>query len=107
MESVNGLYKAECIRTTVFCEGPDKTLVDVEFATAGWVDWSTTAVSMGRLATSHRSSTNKPNTLPSTPSLSAHESGREPGRFTGDEHVVAHTDTDSMAIPMVAPTRPM
>ncbi len=39
MESINGLYKAECIRTTVFHEGPYRSIVDVEFATAGWVDW--------------------------------------------------------------------
>ena len=39
MESINGLYKAECIRTTVFHDGPYKTIAEVEFATAGWVDW--------------------------------------------------------------------
>jgi transposase InsO family protein len=39
MESINGLYKAECIRTTVFHDGPYKTLADVEYATASWVDW--------------------------------------------------------------------
>lgn len=39
MECVIGLYKAECIQTTVFHEGPYKTLADVEYATAGWVDW--------------------------------------------------------------------
>ena len=39
METINGLYKAECIRTTVFHEGPYPTIADVEFATAGWVDW--------------------------------------------------------------------
>jgi putative transposase len=39
MECVIGLFKAECIRTTVFHEGPDKTVADVEYATAGWVDW--------------------------------------------------------------------
>ena len=39
MESGNGLYKTECIRTTIFHAGPYKTLVDVEFATAGWVEW--------------------------------------------------------------------
>jgi transposase InsO family protein len=39
METINGLFKAECIRTIVFCDGPFKTLADVEFATAGWVDW--------------------------------------------------------------------
>lgn len=39
METVNGLYKAECIRTSVFREGPYRTISDVEFATAGWVEW--------------------------------------------------------------------
>ncbi len=42
MESINGLYKAECIRTTVFRDGPYKTLADVEYATAGWADWYNT-----------------------------------------------------------------
>ena len=36
---VVGLYKTECIRTTVFHTGPYRTLADVEYATAGWVDW--------------------------------------------------------------------
>lgn len=39
MGSINGLYRAECIRTTVFHEGPYKTLSDVEYTTASWVDW--------------------------------------------------------------------
>ena len=39
METINGLYKTECIRTTVFHDGPYKTIADVEYATAGWVDW--------------------------------------------------------------------
>jgi transposase InsO family protein len=39
METINGRYKAECIRTTVFHDGPYKTIADVEYATAGWVDW--------------------------------------------------------------------
>lgn len=38
-ETINGLYKAECIRTTIFHAGPYKTIADVEYATAGWVDW--------------------------------------------------------------------
>ena len=42
METINGLYKAECIRTTVFHDGPYKTIADVEFATVGWVDWYNT-----------------------------------------------------------------
>jgi putative transposase len=39
MECVIGLFKTECIRTTVFHAGPYRTISDVEFATAGWVDW--------------------------------------------------------------------
>ncbi len=39
METIIGLYKTECIRTTVFHDGPYKTLADIEYATAGWVDW--------------------------------------------------------------------
>jgi transposase InsO family protein len=39
METVNGLYKTECIRTTVFHDGPYRTIAEVEYATAGWVDW--------------------------------------------------------------------
>lgn len=39
METINGLYKAECVRTTVFHDGPYKTIADVEYATSGWVDW--------------------------------------------------------------------
>src|SRR5699024_1829722 len=42
MESVNGLFKTECIRTTVFQSGPFRALADVEFATAGWVERYTT-----------------------------------------------------------------
>jgi hypothetical protein len=38
MESMVGLFKTECIRTTVLHAGPFKTLSDVEYATAGWVD---------------------------------------------------------------------
>jgi putative transposase len=30
MDSINGLYKAECIRTTVFHPARSKTLADVE-----------------------------------------------------------------------------
>jgi transposase InsO family protein len=39
MESVIGLYKTECIKSGVFHAGPFKTISDVEFTTAGWVDW--------------------------------------------------------------------
>ena len=39
MECVIGLYKTECIRTTVFHSGPYRTIADVEHGTAGWVNW--------------------------------------------------------------------
>lgn len=39
MESIIGLYKTEAITTDVFHTGPLKTLSDVEYATAGWVQW--------------------------------------------------------------------
>lgn len=38
-ETINGLFKTECLRTTVFHPGPFKTIADIEYATAGWVDW--------------------------------------------------------------------
>jgi putative transposase len=39
MECIIGLYKTECINTDIFHNRPYKTLADVEYATAGWVDW--------------------------------------------------------------------
>lgn len=39
METLNGLYKTECIHTNIFHHGPYKTISDIEFATAGWVNW--------------------------------------------------------------------
>jgi transposase InsO family protein len=42
METVNGLYKTECVRTTVFHHGPYRTIADVEQATSRWVDWYNT-----------------------------------------------------------------
>ena len=38
MECIIGLYKTECIRTTIFHQGPYRTIGDVEYATAGWVE---------------------------------------------------------------------
>ena len=49
MECVIGLFKTECIRTTVFHDGPYKTIADVEYATAGWVDWYNNARLHGTL----------------------------------------------------------
>jgi transposase InsO family protein len=39
MGNINGLYKAECIRTNVSHEGPYKTIAEVEYATTGRVNW--------------------------------------------------------------------
>lgn len=39
METINGLYRAECIRTKVFHDGPYRTISDVEYATVSWVEW--------------------------------------------------------------------
>jgi transposase InsO family protein len=39
MEGIIGLFKTECIATTVFHDRTYKVLADVEYATAGWVDW--------------------------------------------------------------------
>lgn len=39
MECLIGLYKTECIGTTLFHRGPYKTVADVEYATMAWVDW--------------------------------------------------------------------
>lgn len=39
METINGVYKTERTGATVFHDGSYKTIADVEYATAGWVDW--------------------------------------------------------------------
>lgn len=39
METIIGLFKTECLRTTVFHASAYKTIADVEYAVAGWVDW--------------------------------------------------------------------
>lgn len=35
VETINGLYKPECIRTTVCHNGPYKSVADVKYATDG------------------------------------------------------------------------
>jgi putative transposase len=39
MEGIVGLFKTECIRSTIFHDGPYQSIADIEFATMGWVDW--------------------------------------------------------------------
>jgi hypothetical protein len=68
MESIIGLFKTECIRTTVFHPKSYGQISDVEYATAGWVDWSTSAACTAASLTSAQSSTSKPTTRPPTES---------------------------------------
>ena len=39
MESIIGLYKTECVATVPLPHRAPTTIADVEYATAGWVDW--------------------------------------------------------------------
>ena len=67
MESGNGLYKTECIRNTIFHHGPYKTLSDVEFATAAWVEWYNHDRLHSSIGLVPPVEYGKPTTLPSTP----------------------------------------
>ena len=50
METINGLYKAECIRTTVFHDGPYKTSPTSSTPPPAGSTGTTTSVSTGPLA---------------------------------------------------------
>lgn len=79
METVNGLFNTECIRITVFHTGPYRSFADVEFATAGWVDWYNNRCLHGSLGmlTPVESETLHNEAL-------THKAAAEnPGRFTG------------------------
>ena len=39
METINGTLKAESIRSSIFHDGPYRTISDVEYATAACVEW--------------------------------------------------------------------
>ena len=39
MDTIIGLFNAECINSGLFHQGPFKTVEDIECATAYWVDW--------------------------------------------------------------------
>ena len=81
MATINGPYKAECI-TTVFQDSPSKTIADVEYATAGWVDWYEDRSSTRPWVTSRPSSTSKLTTLPSTGSRTRRGTAENLGRLT-------------------------
>jgi hypothetical protein len=60
------LFKAECIRTDVFHTGPYKTIADVEYAFAGWVDWYNNRRLHSTLGMVRPTEQSRPTTLPST-----------------------------------------
>lgn len=69
METINGIHKAENIRTTVFYDGAYKSIGIVEYATACWIEWQRTTVGYTQAsATPHQPSTGTPNTQPSAES---------------------------------------
>ena len=88
MESViGGLYKTECIRTTVFHADPYRASADVEYASRRLgrrVQQPTPAPQPCN--DDSRGSSNKPTTRPSTESRNPHKSGREPGAVHGCVH---------------------
>lgn len=45
MESIIGLFKTECITTTVFHDSPYKTIADIEYATPAGSTGTTTDAS--------------------------------------------------------------
>jgi len=79
MECVIGLFKTECVRTTVFHSGPFKTIAEVESCDRRMGRVVTPDACTVASATSRPSSTSKPTTRPSTASRNPYESGREPG----------------------------
>ncbi len=93
-ETISGLYKAECIRTTVFYGGPYKPIADVEYATASWVDWSTTTAFTVCSTSSHPRSSNRSTTL-TTP---AHRLATPPTRRRHETGTV-HNGTDARRFP--------
>lgn len=72
--TTNGPYRAECVRTMAFQDGPHKTITDVEYATASWVDWCNHRRLHGSLG---MVSPDEYERL-SSESRSPHRSGREP-----------------------------
>ena len=77
MEPIIGLFKTECIATTVFRDGPCKTIADIEYATAGWVDWYNHRRLHGTLGMITPTEYEQNTTLLSTESRNPHDSGRK------------------------------
>ena len=82
METIIGLFKAECIRTTVFHTGPTRPSPTSSTPPPAGSIGTTTAGSTDQSGWSRQPNTSKPTTLPSSPRCSPHESGTKLGRFT-------------------------
>ena len=78
MECIIGLFKTESIDTTVFHNGPYKTLADIEYATAGWVDWYNHRRLHGTLGMLPPGSSSRPTTLPSNRRAARKRAARNP-----------------------------
>lgn len=79
METIIGLYKAECIRTTIFHDQPFRTIADVEYSTAGWVDWYHDRGCTVARDTSPRSNTSKFATGPHPRAATRMRAAQNPG----------------------------
>jgi hypothetical protein len=64
-ETINGLYKTEVIKH----RGPWRTVEQVEYATAEWVDWSTTDGSTSTAETSRQQNWRTPTTVKPSPAI--------------------------------------
>ena len=64
-ETINGLYKTELIKP----RGPWRTVEQVEYATAEWVDWSTIAGYTSTAGTSRQPNWRPPTTVNTSPAV--------------------------------------
>ena len=78
MESGNGLYKTECIRTNIFHTGSYKHSAMSNSPPRAGSNGTIIDVFTRRSVTSHRYRPSKPTTLPPTRRSSQHRGGREP-----------------------------
>lgn len=78
METINGVYKAECIRTTVFHQGPFKTPRTSSSRPPAGSTGTTPADSTVASACSAPSNSRQTTARPSTESRNPHNSGTKP-----------------------------
>jgi hypothetical protein len=77
-ESIIDLYKAECIDTDIFHAGLYKSVGEVEYATAGWVDWCNDRQLHSSFSSANRVRTS-PLCCPQTPGTANMKSGTKAG----------------------------